>query len=168
MDETNSEQVQEPPQITEQPMAVWVFGTLNIIIGCYPFISTYPVFFKLIASVLMGKTAVPKMPLFLLSCAVSVGLSIWLIVLGIGLRKMKKWSRRGSIIYSWIQIGLFTFNLSYTIVMILSGSTKLPSDSWSFWLVYIRMTPIALIYPILLLIFMQTQKVKQAFAAIGG
>jgi hypothetical protein len=79
---------------------------------------------------------------------------------------MKKWARRGSIIYAWISIGLFTFNLSYTIVMILLGSIKLPVGSWSFWGVYIHAALIGLIYPILLLIFMQTVKIKQAFSAI--
>jgi len=146
-----------------------VFGVLNIVVGCYPFIRTYPVFYKIIAPALrygLGKITVAEMSFLLFSFFVGISLSIWLIVLGIGLLRMKKWARRGSIIYAWISIGLFTFNLSYTIVMILLGSIKLPVGSWSFWGVYIHAALIGLIYPILLLIFMQTVKIKQAFSAI--
>ncbi len=118
----------------------------------------------------MGKTAMPGMPLFLLSCLVSVVLSIWLIVLGIGLLRMKKWSRRGSIIYAWVSIGLHTVIRGYPAVIILLGLANLPKDvgRWHFWVTYAGMTLMAFIYPILLLIFMKTEKVKRAFAAVWG
>jgi hypothetical protein len=169
MDELNSEQIQESPQVIERPIAVVVFGLLSFVLGCYPFISTYPQLYNIIAPALMGKTAMPGMPLFLLSCLVSVGLSIWLIVLGIGLLRMKKWARRGSVIYAWVRIGLHTVTRGYPAVIILLGLANPPKDGrWSFWITYAGMTLIGLIYPILLLIFMRTEKVKRAFAAIGG
>jgi hypothetical protein len=163
MDETNFEQTQVPPQVTEKPISVVVFGVLNIIIGCSPFIRTYPRLYKIIVPVLMSKTATPGILLFSLSCLIGIVLSIWLIVMGIGLLRMTKWARRGSIIYSWIQIGLFIFSLSYTIVMIRLGLMKLPLDTWSFWLAYMHVVLFSVIYPVLLLVFMKTGKVKRAF-----
>ena len=117
----------------------------------------------------MGKTAVPGMPLFLLSCLVNVGLSIWLIVLGVGLLRMTKWARRGSVLYAWVRIGLCTVTRGYTAFVVLSGLANPPKDGrWHFWMTYAGITLLGLIYPILLLIFMKTAKVKRAFAAIGG
>ncbi|MGB7580916.1 MAG: hypothetical protein WBL85_00520, partial [Sedimentisphaerales bacterium] len=135
MSDLDSNQTQEPPQVIERPISVAVFGLLGFVLGCYPFISTYPQLYKIIAPVLMGKTAMPGMPLFLLSCLVSVVLSIWLIVLGIGLLRMKKWSRRGSIIYAWVSIGLHTVIRGYPAVIILLGLANLPKDvgRWHFW-----------------------------------
>lgn len=164
MDELNLGQTEVQPQVIERPRAVTVFGVLSIIVGCYPFIRTYPQLYKILAPVLMSKTEMPGMPLFLLSCLISVGLSIWLIVLGIGLLRMKRWARSGSIIYSWVQIGLRTVNGGYTTVIILSGLANPPRGGrWPFWITYALMMLIGLIYPILLLIFMQTEKVKRAF-----
>jgi hypothetical protein len=169
MSDLDSNQMQSPAQVIERPIVVMVFGVLSFMLGGYPFISIYPQLYKIIAPVLMGKTAMPGMPLFLLSCLVSVGLSIWLIVLGIGLLRMKKWARRGSIIYAWVSIGLHTVTRGYPAVIILSGLANPPKGGrWPFWVTYAGMTLLSLIYPILLLIFMKTEKVKRAFSAIGG
>ncbi len=169
MSDFDPEQLQAPQQVVERPIVVVVFGVLGFVLGGYPFINTYPQLYRIIVPALTGKMAVSGMPLFLLSCLVSVGLSIWLIVLSIGLLRMKKWARRGSIIYAWVRIGLDTVTRGYTAVIILLGLASPPKDGrWHFWVTYAGMTLIAFIYPVLLLIFMKTEKVKRAFAAIGG
>lgn len=156
---------QSPQQLIERPIVVAVFGVLGFVLGGYPFICTYPQLYKIIVPALTGKTEVPGMPLFLLSCLVSVVLSIWLIVLGIGLLRMKKWARRGSIIYAWVSIGLHTVTRGYPAVIILLGLANPPKDGrLHFWMTYAGMTLLSLIYPVLLLIFMKTEKVKRAFS----
>jgi hypothetical protein len=168
----DAEPMKNPPEdlryAAERPISVAVFGVLSFVLGGYPFINTYPRLYKVIEPALTGKVSVPGTPWFLLSCLISVGLSIWLLILGIGLLRMTKWARRGSVAYAWVSIGLYVLNLGSTIVMVLSGLMKLPIGSRSFWIVYIHAALIGLIYPLLLLIFMKTEKVKRAFGAIGG
>jgi len=169
----DAEPMKNPPvdlrYATERPIAVAVFGVLGFMLGGYPFIHIYPQLYKVIEPALTGKTAMPGMPLFLLSCLVSVGLSIWLIVLSIGLLRMKKWARRGSVIYAWVSIGVHTVTRGYPAVIILLSLANPPKDGgWHFWGTYAGMTLIGLIYPVLLLIFMKTEKVKRAFAGIGS
>ena len=48
MDEASSEQLQSPPQIIEKPRAVWVFGVLNIAVGCYQLINFFLTSFKMV------------------------------------------------------------------------------------------------------------------------
>jgi hypothetical protein len=165
MDEVNSEQIQLPPQITERPMAVWVFGVLNIVFGCYPFIRTYPRLYKIIVPVLMSKTATPGILLFSLSCLIGIVLSIWLIVMGIGLLRMTKWARRWAIIYAWVQITLFVIAWGYNIIIV--GCIFMPQQM-AFLITSMLKIIYVMIYPVVLLIFMKTEKVKKAFAAIGG
>jgi hypothetical protein len=114
------------------------------------------------------KMTITKIILVLLLPALNAGLWLWLIVLGIGLLTMKRWARRGSVLYAWINIGLFVIACiawSCHIFMVLSGRVKLPEGML---IASIRGGLIALIYPVLLLIFMKTKKVKRAFSAIGG
>jgi hypothetical protein len=166
MDELNSEQIQTPAQIIEKPTAVWVFGVLNIVFGCYHLfflsVSTYKTVIEMQKHPENTRRVIAY---FLISCAVTAFFWIWLIVAGAGLLKMKKWSRRCSIIYSWVQIGLFVALWSYNIIT-MYGMPEL--DRRSFFIALMLNMLYALTYPILLLIFMQTQKVKKAFAAVGG
>ena len=95
------------------------------------------------------------------------GLSVWLLTLGIGLLMIKKWARRGSILYGWLGITVTILEtavniIAYKLGWISVGEGELPG--------YIGGTCGGLIggliYPVLLLIFMKTDKVKQAFAGI--
>ncbi len=169
MVEVGPNQTQEPPQVIERPMAVWVFGILNVVFGCYHLfflsVSTYKTVIEMQKHPENTRRVIIY---FFVSCAVTAFFWIWLIVAGAGLLKMKKWSRRCSIIYSWVQIGLFTLILVYTTVIVFAGLINPPQGRWSFWITYMRVMLMAVIYPVLLLIFMQTEKVKRVFTAIGG
>ena len=154
---------------TGKPTSVMVFGVLSIVFGCYYLVrlilSSYQI---LMNERSYAELTITQSIMILLLPNLSACLWIWLIILGIGLLKMKKWSRRGSVLYAWIKIGLFALTLIYTAVILLSGLINPPQGRWSFWMSYVRMAPIVLIYPLLLLIFMKTAKVKEAFRAIGG
>lgn len=103
MSDFGPEQAQSPPQVIEKPTVVWVFGVLNIIVGCYPLIRFFLMFFT-IAAVYKGPFTIGGLPYLLFLFIVSVGLPVWLIILGIGLLKMKSWARRGSCMYARIRI----------------------------------------------------------------
>jgi hypothetical protein len=168
----DAEPMKNPPgdlrYAAERPMAVWVFGVLNIAVGCYQLIPIFLLFYKIV-TVYKNSCSIGGLSYILLASGISVGLSIWLIVLGIGLLRMKKWSRRGSVIYSWVQIVLCIVVWGYTTVIILSGMANPPRGGrWPFWIIYALRMLIGLIYPVTLLIFMKTEKVKRAFSAIGG
>lgn len=160
MDEFNSEQLQAPPQIIERPMSVTVFGVLNIVFGCYHLFNISILSYKLLMDTSNHHGA--KAILILLSPAIGAGFWVWLLILGIGLLKMKRWSRRGSVIYAWFQIGLHTVVWGYTIITF-SGLVNSRGESLLFWIAYSFRTLIGMIYPLLLLIFMQTEKVKRVF-----
>jgi hypothetical protein len=165
MTDFNPEQSQEPPQIIGKPAAVTVFGVLNIVFGCYHLFSSSLVSYKVIMTAWnYPQTAASQLIIIISLQAINACLWIWLIVVGIGLLMMKKWSRQQAVYYSWVQIILFAAVWSYNITV---ARIYMPEKTGLFIVSMLKMAD-ALIYPILLLIFMQTQKVKQAFAALGG
>ena len=167
MEEFNFNETQVPPLVSEKPTSITVFGVLNIVVGCYQLIRISPGLYKLIAEFCRNPEKIKGSGiLFLLLLAVNIGLSIWLIVLGFGLLKMKSWARRGSVMFARIMIVFIVITLGSMIIAILMELSR-----WRNVLNFSVNNCIAVInwiYYILLLIFMQTEKVKRAFAAIGG
>jgi hypothetical protein len=95
-----------------------------------------------------------------------VGLSIWLFVLGTALLSMRRWSRRGTVFYALIKILLFIVDNGVYILALLFGWAQFPLGGIEELVVRMIIVSIGgLFYPLLLLIFMQTPKVKGAFAA---
>ena len=156
-------------QTVEKPTSVTVFGILNIVFGGLGLLCTP---FGLLVGVAaiqktMEATAAYKM-WTLASGIVGIGFSIWLLVLGIGLVTMKRWARGGSVIYAcvviiWNIIGVGMSIAAVSLKWITVPEAGLPG--------FIGGTVGGmcggLIYPVLLLIFMQTARVKQAFQAMG-
>jgi hypothetical protein len=162
----------------ERPTGVTVFGVLNIVFGgmgilCTPF-SILGIFVGDLIP--MGESSIEiaagyKIYL-MVSSVVGIGFSAWLLVLGIGLLKFKRWARRGSVIYSVIAIvwgiaGIGLGVLALSLGWMAAPQGQLPAMAGGM-VGGMCGGIISLIYPVLLLIFMQTAKVKQAFAAIEG
>ena len=144
-----------------------MFGVLNIVFGCYYLVRGSPGLYKIVAGACKNPEKITGSEiLVLLLLAVGIGLSIWLLVLGIGLLTMKRWARRGSCMYARIQIVLMVLGISYIAMSIKWSSV--PEEMWGRYIFTILTMLANLTYPILLLIFMQSAKVKQAFSAIGG
>jgi hypothetical protein len=161
-------QTQVPVQTVKKPFSVTIFGILNIVIGCYQLIRILPGSYKITARAFSDLEGITVSRIsFLLILVVGIGLSIWLLILGIGLLKMKRWARRGSVIYAWIQIVFIVITLGSLFVSLLIGWTSLPKDGWAFFNVNNCIALISWIYMVLLLIFMKATKVKRAFAAAG-
>jgi len=95
---------------------------------------------------------------------IGFGFSIWLLVTGIGLLKLLGWARFGSIIYACVGIFLTVLEtIINTIAMksdwIIIPDTKRPEFNVSIFVSLVG----GLVYPILLLIFMQIAKSKKPF-----
>ncbi|MCJ7729678.1 MAG: hypothetical protein MUO27_07375, partial [Sedimentisphaerales bacterium] len=130
----------------------------------------FPGSYKIIAEVCRNpEKIIGSGILLLLLFVVSVGFAIWLISLGIGLLTMKRWSRRGSIMYARIQIVLIAAVMVVLVISLSIGWMTLLRDGLGVSIISICKGLLGkLIYPVLLLIFMQVGRVRQAFAAIGG
>jgi len=94
-----------------------------------------------------------------------IGFSAWLLALGISLLKFKRWARRGSVIYSIIVIVRHIIRSVLYFAALSLGWFTMAQNQWIAVVVGIFSLPLGLIYPVLLLIFMNTAKVKQAFTA---
>jgi hypothetical protein len=157
MSDFSSNSTQVSPQIIERPTSVTVFGILNIVFGllgliCAPMVDHKP-------------TSTKEMVWNLIAAGISIGFAIWILVLGYGLLKLKPWARRGLIGYACVYI-VYMVVISGTDIIAILHRLGQPDNEIQTLIVTISVGLIGLIYPILLLIFMQTAKVKQAFAAI--
>jgi hypothetical protein len=169
MDDFGSNQPWGSPPIIEKPMAVTVFGVLNIVFGCYFLVRIVHSWYKIMAGDFKNSEEMmwPGIPALLLFVVI-VGLVVWLIVLGIGLLKMKRWARRGSVLYGWIQIVLIVITLGGAVVSLVIDWKDAPRIILGSITIDNGLAVIHWIYMVLLLVFMKTAKVKQAFAAIEG
>jgi hypothetical protein len=168
MTDFNSSGSQMPVQPIEKPTSVTVFGVLNCVFGGMGLLCTP---FSIFGMVAAGKTMemAPSYKIFLLvSSFIGIGFSIWLLALGVGLLTFKNWARRGSVIYAWITIvwGITAFGLN---ILALSCGWITPPEGGMPGYIGGTVGGMCggLIYPVLLLIFMQTARVKQAFQARG-
>jgi hypothetical protein len=104
----------------------------------------------------------------LVSSVIGIGFAAWLLTLGIGLLKLKAWARRGSIIYAWIAIVWGIAGIVLNILAVQFGWMNMPESGIPGFIGGMCGGLVGMIYPVLLLIFMQSAKVKQAFPATGG
>ena len=174
MNEDDSNQVQpqvpstlryegQAPQAIEKPTSVMVFGILNIVFGGLGLICTP---FTLFGLVLAGRTMemAPAYKIVLLvSCIVSIVFSAWLLTLGIGLLKMKSWGRSGSVIYSIVTIVWGIAGVALNILSLHFGWMTVPEGGLPGFIGGMCGGVVGMVYPVLLLIFMSTSKVKRAF-----
>jgi len=169
MSDLGSNQSQVPPQTIEKPAAVWVFGVMNIVVGCYFLVRMIYGWSKIIAGVVKEPEKITESGMLaLLLVVISFGLVIWLIVLGIGLLTMKRWARRGSVLYGWIQVVIIVITLGAIFISSIIDLHNAPRILWASINLNNALAVIRWVYMVLLLIFMKTEKVKRAFGAIGG
>lgn len=162
---------QAPPykegQTIQNPTSVTVFGVLNIVVGCYFLVRIIHSWYKIIAEICKDSekitwSGIPALLLFV----VSVGFAIWLIFLGIGLLTMKRWARRGSVIYAWIQVVFIVITLGAIVISSITDWENAPRILLASITLNNAIALIHWIYMVLLLIFMQTAKVKRAFQGL--
>ena len=159
-----------PAQTIEKPTSVTVFGVMNIVLGCYILARLIHSWYRIIPGIVKNPENMITWTgiLILLLGIVGVGLAIWLIVLGAGLLKMKRWARRGSVIYGWIQVVFIVITLGSIFISSITDWENAPRILWASINIGNALAVIEWIYMVLLLVFMKTKRVKQAFEAIGG
>jgi vacuolar-type H+-ATPase subunit I/STV1 len=167
MADLGSEQAQVPVQTIEKPTSVTVFGILNIVFGGLLLLCS-PLNVAILMSSRDTETATIYKIWSLLTYVVGTGLGIWLLTLGIGLLKRRKWARNGTIIFACSEIVFIVSVFGVRFLALYLGWIKLPQGILPDVKFGVCVGLIWLIYPMLLLIFMKTEKVKRAFAAIGG
>lgn len=175
MEDLNQTQPQVTMQNPQRPTAVTVFGILSIVFGsmgivCAPITLLIPSIIPIDMETSSTYKVWQTIGIF-----GEFGFRICLLILGIGLLKLKRWARRGSIIYACIYIAWSLLGTIMNIAALSLNWIKLPETSEPAemggmiggfiggicgGIIY------SIGYSILLLIFMQTAKVKQAFAQV--
>ena len=152
----------------KKPVSITVFGVLNIIYGGLFILLTPISIFGYIAEGWKGDISYREMTWSLFNIIIGFGVTIWLVILGIGLLKLKKWARRGCVVYGWVDIVYILLAAIADIIFISLGWIKMFSNEGMLANISTEFLNIviSLIYPVLLLIFMKTRKVRQAFAGI--
>lgn len=155
-------------QKVKKPISITVFGVLNIFFGGLGLLFSSLVTFGLVTAGDTSKMASGYKIFLLFMNVVGFGFSIWLLTLGIGLLGMKGWARRGSVLYGWLGILLSITEAAVNFLAISLNWITVPEGGMPEYVAGMCISLIGgLIYPILLLIFMQTAKVKQAFQVWG-
>ena len=168
----------------QKPTAVVVFGILNIVFGamvlcmfpCALGMQFIPAFAK------AGQPDMMSTP-FLRGCSmasllVQVFMAIWQVSAGVGLVRSRSWGRTLAISYGYaiIFVALVSavVGLVFVSPAIQQEAQKFPDPVFRDMMVYIVPFFIALsscsslIYPVLLLIFMSRQNVKDYFVAVAA
>lgn len=160
-------QYQYPPA---KPTSITVFGVLNCVFGglgilCTPFSILGLFIGDLIPMSEMNPIDIePGYKIFLLVASVlGIGFAAWLLSLGIGLLKFKSWARRGSVIYAWIAIIWGIAGVGINMAALSQGWMSSPEGQLPAMVGGMCGSFVGLIYPVLLLVFMMTDKVKRAF-----
>jgi hypothetical protein len=165
-----------PPKVIEKPTSITVFGVLNCVFGGLGILCT-PIS---IVGIMMPNPSMeiaPPYKIFLLVSSVAgICFSAWLLSLGIGLLKFKGWARRGSIIYACIAIVWGIVGLIIVLLAMSMGWMGAPegmaepqrAGMIGGMVGGICGGIIGLLYPVLLLIFMLSAKVKEAFRIVEG
>jgi hypothetical protein len=168
-----------PPQVIEKPTSVTVFGILNCVFGGLAIICTPFSILGLFISDLLPVTQQNRFEIeggykvfLVISSIAGICFAAWLLALGIGLLKLKSWARRGSVIYACIAIVWSIASIILSVLATYLGWVAPPEGGEPAviggMIGGICGGIVGMIYPLLLLIFMKTNKVKQAFGVVGG
>ncbi len=169
MSEGNPDKPDIQPDITEQlkePIAITIFGILNIAIGGLTLLTSPCTIFGIAMSGEIYGMAIGYRLFVLLTYVAGLILYVWLLSLGMGLIMLKKWARRGSVIYGCVAILLWVLHTGIDFFALSAGWINPSQPQLLAFIVRMCFRLAGLIYPVLLVVFMQKAKVKEAFAPI--
>lgn len=148
--------------IPERPTSVTVFGILNIIFGSLGLICTP---FGLLAVFAIPNTMNPSgsaLVWLLLSTTIGFLCAMLLLTVGIGLLYQKAWARIWCLGYGWFAILWGVIGMGVNVGLTVSGAYGYRQDNIPGVIGGFCGGLIGFIYPILLVVFMRKQNVKDA------
>ncbi len=158
-----------PPLVVEKPTSVTVFGILSCVFGGLGLVCTP--FSIAIGFATLRKTLAATDQYLMINIAsgiLSIGFTIWLLVTGISLLMFKKWARNCAVIYSIANMIWSFIAMGINIAAVALHWITIPQEGLPGFIGGICGGLCGgFIYPVLLLIFMLTPKVKNAFNLIG-
>ncbi len=150
------------PVAPPRPTAVTVFGVLNIVFGALALLSL-PC--SLVATFLPSKVMDPEAIVIVFNViAHIVGFvaAIVLLISGIGLLKCKDSARRWAFGYGVFSVIWSIVGTIANMVLLASGAYRMEDEAVAFAMGCSCVSLVFLVYPVLLIIFMQKQYIKDA------
>lgn len=146
-----------------KPVAVKVFGILNIVFGTLGLVTSPLNLINVNRSLdLLGAEGFYRSWAYL-SIAITPILSLVLLILGIGLLRYREWGRRGTVIYAWVVIVLGILSLLITVGSLATQLGGEPNPVIIGGIIGgVIGGIIGLIYPILSLVFLTRPSAKDA------
>jgi hypothetical protein len=156
-------EVSSVPLAQIRPTSITVFGILNIVFGAMRLLAT-PLGIIMMFFRPRNMTLSEGYKAWLMFCSV-IGLAcaVLLIILGIGLLKLKPWARVWTLRYGLFAIGWVILEMILSIIFISSGGYGFSPDVMPGVIGGFCGGIVGLIYPILLVVFMRKEDAIQAF-----
>ena len=145
-----------------KPVAVKVFGILNIVFGSLGLVTSPLNFVNIGQSVEMFEAEGFFRMWLYISIGIAPLLSLILLVLGIGLLRYNEWGRRGTVIYSWFTIILGIVSSLITVGSLASKLGEANPVIIGAVIGGIIGTFVGLIYPIVSLVFLTRPAAREA------
>jgi glucan phosphoethanolaminetransferase (alkaline phosphatase superfamily) len=146
-----------------RPASVTVFGILNIIFSSLGIICS-PINIVMTFSSPYSQEMTELVRIWLIFImAIGLFMDLFLLALGIGLLRLKKWARVWSIIYGWFDIFLVIVVIIINVILLTSGYYGYTSEQTTGALAFSCGALIGgLAYPILLIVFMMRKPAKDS------
>jgi magnesium-transporting ATPase (P-type) len=157
----------------ERHLYVTVFGVLNCVFGVIGIVSAimaisiwlgYDSVKQHTPNSLLERMAAERVAVNI-SYIIYLAISVYLLILGCGLLKMKTWARKGSIICAWMFI-IWCLATPLTYLAIMAGTKTPMNELLTLITRYMNGLQTGLVYPILLIIFMKTRELREAFQGL--
>ena len=171
MDEMKADKTELQQGATEglgQPIAVTLFGIFNIAIGGLSLLTSPCTIFGIAMSGEFYGMSVGYALFVLLTYIAGLSLYVWMLFLGEGLIMLRRWARSGSVKFAWTAIIWWIFRRGMDVIALSAGWINPPEGNRPVFIARMCISLFGLIYAVLLLIFMRSKKVKEAFAAVEG
>jgi len=149
-----------------RPGCVSAFGVLNIIFGGLGILSLFYGLISIPMSAQMLGLGKEYITFCLLSLPIGTAISIFLIVLGIGLLKLKAWARKWSVIYAIFALFYGPLMTLVTIILMFRGKPTTPEGTIGLIVgagAAAFGSLLGLIYPIFMIVYLRKPNIVAAF-----
>jgi len=148
--------------VKTRPASVVTLGVLNIVFASLALLAAPFGIFGLIA--MFGQTPILYILWLAITLLLDLLLKIGLFVFGVGLLKRAEWARRGCIVYAWCALALVCIDFLVALIFFaLSPPVQHGAMVATIVAGRLLITALAVVYPVVLLVFMRKPKVVDYF-----